>query len=152
MPQATQDRRFPRGALLGAAALVGLSLCAAGLGRLTGIGTTGIPNARAVASRTLLFEDRDDGAVVVREAPDGRTVAVLAPGSNNFIRGVMRGFARERRRESVSAQPPFLLTRWSDGRVSIEDLATHERIELVAFGQTNEAAFARLIYDRSASR
>jgi putative photosynthetic complex assembly protein len=64
----------------------------------------------------------------------------------------MRGFARWRRREEVGLEPPFLLTRWSDGRLSIEDVATHERIELVAFGQTNFAAFAHLLNDRSASR
>jgi putative photosynthetic complex assembly protein len=152
MPQATHNRRFPRSALIGAAALILFSLAAAGFARLSGIGTTGVPDAQVVASRVLLFEDRDDGAVIVREAEDKRLITVLAPGTNGFVRGVMRGFARERRREDVRTEAPFLLARWSDGRFSIEDAATHERIELVAFGPTNEAAFAHLLYDRSASR
>jgi putative photosynthetic complex assembly protein len=152
MVQTSQDRRFPRGALYGAGALVALSLLATGFARVSGIGTTQTPSANVVHTRELRFEDRPDGAVVVYESKTDRIVDVLAPGTNGFVRGVMRGFARERRREDVGPQPPFLLTQWSDGRLSIEDVATHERIELIAFGPTNFAAFARLLSDRSASR
>jgi putative photosynthetic complex assembly protein len=152
MAQTNQSRRFPRGALYGAGALVGLSLLATGFARVSGIGTTAAPDANVVQSRVLRFEDRSDGGVAVYEGETSRIVDVLAPGTNGFVRGVMRGFARWRRREDVGSEPPFLLTRWSDGRLSIEDVATHERIELVAFGQTNFAAFARLLNDRSASR
>ena len=152
MAQTHQSRRFPRGALYGAGALVGLSLFATGFARVSGIGTTAAPDANVVQSRVLRFEDRSDGGVAVYEGETSRIVDVLAPGTNGFVRGVMRGFARWRRREDVGSEPPFLLTRWSDGRLSIEDVATHERIELVAFGQTNFAAFARLLNDRSASR
>lgn len=152
MAQAKDDRRFPRGALLGAAVLVALAVLAAGFARLSGIGTTHAPEAKVVQSRELRFEDRADGAVAIYEANSDRIVDVLAPGTNGFIRGVMRGLARERKREDIGVAPPFLLTRWSDGRLSIEDVATHERIELVAFGSTNLAAFARLLQDRSASR
>ncbi len=152
MVQTKQDRRFPRGALYGAGALVALSLLATGFARVSGIGTTHAPDAMAVQSRELQFEDRADGAVTVYEAGTDRIVDVLAPGTNGFVRGVLRGLTRERRREDVGEAPPFLLTRWSDGRLSIEDVGTHERIELVSFGQTNFAAFARLLQDRSASR
>jgi putative photosynthetic complex assembly protein len=147
-----QNRRFPLGALCGAGALVGLSLLATGFARVSGIGTTAAPEAHVVQSRELRFEDRSDGAVAVYEAETGRIVDVLPPGSNGFVRGVMRGFARGRRREDVGSEPPFLLTRWSDGRLSIEDAVTRERVELVAFGPTNFAAFVRLLNDRSASR
>ncbi|MFZ0425754.1 MAG: photosynthetic complex assembly protein PuhC [Xanthobacteraceae bacterium] len=152
MAQTSKDRRFPRGALFGAGALVGLSLLATGFARVTGIGTSQAPTANVVQSRELRFEDRSDGGVAVYEAETGRMVDVLAPGTNGFVRGVLRGLARERRSEKVGSAPPFVLTRWSDGRLSIEDAATHERIELIAFGQTNFAAFARLLNDRSASR
>ncbi len=40
---------------------------------------------------------------------------------------------------------PFHLTRWSDGRLTIDDTATGQLIELEAFGHTNEDAFARLL-------
>jgi putative photosynthetic complex assembly protein len=99
-----------------------------------------------VESRELRFEDRDDGAVAVYEAADGATVDVLAPGTNGFVRGVMRGLARERKRQEIGQQPPFRLTRWADGRLTLDDTATGRRIELAAFGPTNTGAFARLLH------
>jgi putative photosynthetic complex assembly protein len=147
-----RSNRFPRGALAGAGALILLTLCGVGFARFTGIGITRAPTAEVMQSRDLQFRDRADGAVVIYQAGSDRIVDVLAPGTNGFVRGVMRGLARQRRREDLGAAPPFRLTRWSDGRLSIEDVATHVRIELIAFGPTNEAAFARLLNDRSASR
>lgn len=152
MAKSTADRRFPPGVLIGASVLIAFSMLATGLARLSGVLTNYVPAAAAVESRELRFEDRADGAVLVSEAGSGRIVDVLAPGTNGFVRGVLRGFARERRREDLGTAPPFLLTRWSDGRLSIEDAATHVRIELIAFGPTNVAAFARLLQYRSASR
>jgi putative photosynthetic complex assembly protein len=152
MAQTTKYQRFPKGALYGAGALIGLSLLITGVARISGISASQTPDANIVQSRELRFEDRPDGGVSVYEGRTDRIVAVLSPGTNGFVRGVMRAFARERRREDVGPQPPFMLTRWSDGRLSIEDVATHEHIELEAFGQTNFAAFAQLLNDRSASR
>jgi putative photosynthetic complex assembly protein len=136
---------FPKGALLGAAAVIGLSLILAGLGRLTGLGTTQMPAAVPVEARELRFEDRADGAVAVYEGRDGRLVDLVAPGTNGFLRGALRGLARERKRQDIGVEPPFRLTRWADGRLSLEDPATGRRIDLEAFGPTNAAAFARLL-------
>jgi putative photosynthetic complex assembly protein len=144
--------RFPRGALFGAAALVGFALVFTGFARLSGIGTTHAPDAAAIISRDLRFEDRNDGAVAIYDADNGNVVEVLSPGTNGFLRGVLRGLARDRKLQKIGTEPPFRLTRWVDGRLSIDDLATHQRIELWSFGPTNAAAFARLLYDRSASR
>ena len=77
---------------------------------------------------------------------------MLPPGTNGFIRGVLRGLARDRKLQRIGTEPPFRLTRWVDGRLSLDDPATGRRIELGAFGPTNAAAFAGLLYDRSASR
>ena len=78
----------------------------------------------AVQSRTLHFADRNDGAVEVTDA-DRHIVAVLPPGTNGFARGVMRGLARARKLEDVGQEPPFVLTRWADGRLSLDDPSTH---------------------------
>jgi putative photosynthetic complex assembly protein len=152
MSARSRIRPFPRGALFGAAALVGLALACTGFARVSGIGTTHAPEAAAIASRDLRFEDRADGAVAVYDVGSDRVLDVLAPGTNGFVRGVLRGLARDRRREDIGSDPPFRLTRWDDGRLSIEDTATHQRIELVSFGPTNVAAFARLLHDRRASQ
>lgn len=144
MSEAIHIRPFPRGALIAAAGLIVMSIVAAGAGRLSGIGVTRMPAAIPVQSRTLHFADRNDGAVEVTDA-DHRIVAVLPPGTNGFARGVMRGLARARKLEDVGQEPPFILTRWADGRLSLEDPSTKQDINLEAFGATNSAVFARLL-------
>jgi putative photosynthetic complex assembly protein len=145
MSEPMVGRPFPRGALLGAAALVSLALISATAARVTGIGTTAMPPAAPVESRDLRFEDRADGAVAVYEVPGDRLVEVVPPGTNGFLRGALRGLARERKRQEIGVQPPFRLTRWADGRLSLEDPTTGRQIDLGAFGPTNAGAFARLM-------
>jgi putative photosynthetic complex assembly protein len=144
MSSHTHHEHIPRGALIGAGMLVASTLLLAGYGRLSGYGTTRMPDMTAVATRELRFLDQPDGSVAVR-ARDGSDIARLAPGTNGFARGVLRGLARARRRESIGSEAPFRLTRWSDGRLSLADPATGTEIQLDAFGPTNAAAFARLM-------
>ncbi|MCC5885157.1 MAG: hypothetical protein JJT88_01855 [Gammaproteobacteria bacterium] len=99
-------------------------------------------------SRELLFLDRSDGAVVILDYPGGETVDVLSPGTHGFVRGVMRGMARERRSKKVGTEPPYRLSSWSDGRLTLDDPSTGRWVELVAFGPDNFQAFAQLL-DRS---
>jgi putative photosynthetic complex assembly protein len=143
---------FPRGALLGAGALVTIAIVAATTGRLTGIGASRMPDGTAVESRDLRFTDRSDGAVVITEAGSGRVVEVAQPGTNGFLRSTMRGLARDRKRRDMGEAAAFRLTRWADGRLSLEDEATGRRIDLGAFGPTNAEVFAHLMTARSAIR
>lgn len=144
---------FPRGALIGAGSFVGLALCltaAVPLGLLPRPQTaeaarieTGIKPAQV---RDLRFLDEADGAVRVVDAnglaPDER----ILPGTNQgFIRGVVRGLARDRHLRGIGQEVPFRLTRWENGRLSLRDLATDRTIELDSFGGDNSAAFARLM-------
>jgi putative photosynthetic complex assembly protein len=136
---------FPRGALLGAAALITLSLVTAAVGRLTQQGFGELPAGEPVASSELRFTDRSDGAVVIAEARSGQIVDVIAPGTNGFLRSVLRGLARERKRQDLGEQLPFRLTRWADNRLLLDDEATGRRIDLGAFGPTNAEAFGRVL-------
>ncbi|EWY39532.1 phosphonoacetaldehyde methylase [Skermanella stibiiresistens SB22] len=139
------DPVFPRGALLGAAALLLFTVSSAAVARLSGLGTVQMPEAVSVESRQLRFADRADGAIEVTDARTGGTAAVVDPGTNGFVRGALRGLARERKRQGVGIEPPFVLTRWADGRLSLTDPATGRVINLEAFGPTNAEAFARLL-------
>ncbi len=141
---------IPRGVLLAAAALVGFAIVSATAARLSGIGTTELPEVRAVDSRDLLFEDRANGGVAVLE--DGRVIDVVAPGTNGFLRGVLRGLARERKLRDITVQTPFRLTRWADGRLSVEDPATGRTVDLGAFGPDNWAVFAQILTIAEAAR
>ena len=104
------------------------------------------PPARPVRTADLLMQDNPDGSVTVTQAGTGRAVTTLEPKTNAFVRVLLTGLVRERRREGEGSHAvPFHLTRWSDGRLTVDDTATGRLIELEAFGRTNEAAFARLL-------
>ena len=145
------DQPFPRGALLGAGALLAATLLAAASGRLLGVGVVATPSPAPAASRELRFADRDDGAVIVLDTRSGGDVDVLEPGGDGFIRGVLRGLARDRRSRGVGPEAPFLLVRSTGGGLFLEDPQTGRRIGLDAFGPTNSGAFARLLDARPGS-
>ncbi len=145
MAQAQTTRPFPRPALIGAAAMIGFTMVAATVSRLTG-GAHNPPTAAALMARDLAFDDQSDGSILVRDVSDGRTVDVLAPGSNGFIRASLRSLAHRREFDGNESRV-FHLTAWADGRLTLGEPGT-DLIDLEAFGQTNEAAFARLLTDR----
>ena len=92
------------------------------------------------------MQDREDSSIAVMRASDHTLVDVVPPASNGFLRVLLAGLVRERRREGLGAPSiPFHLTRWSDGRLTIDDTATHRLIELQAFGPSNAGAFERLL-------
>lgn len=144
---------LPRGTLALAGGLVVFALVATSAVRLFGIPPSASPAAmRAqahiapVATRDLRFLDRADGAVVIEDVHTGRPAAIIEPGQKTgFIRGVMRGLARERRSRGIGDAPPFALTLWRDGELSLTDSATGRSIEMTAFGTANRAAFAALL-------
>ena len=141
-----QTVQFPRGPLLGAAALVGVTLVSVAAVRLAAPAPEVRPAAVvASGSRDLRFMDRSDGAVVALEGPLDQVVAVIEPGTNGFLRGVLRGLARERRSMGIGDRIAFRIGRPDGGRLAIEDLATGRRVDLDAFGPTNAQAFARLL-------
>jgi len=145
MSEPPTDPSVPRPLLLGMGALLALLIAAAGLARWTGVGTTSSPEGTPVERVVLRFDDRPDGAVVVRAGPaDGSPVDVLEPGHHGFVRSVLRGLVRARRARGIDDGPPFQLTRWADGRLSLDDPATGRTIELGAFGPANAQAFAAL--------
>lgn len=145
MSDHSRDEPFPRKPLIAVAALIGFSLLLVAGARLVGLSASQAPRSAVSERIDLRFEDRADGAVTVFRAEDTELVAVLPPGSNGFVRGVLRGMARERRSRGVGEEVPFRLARLADGRLTLQDLATGRVIELKAFGADNEAAFAALL-------
>ena len=143
MTQTSGDRAFPKGALLGAAALIGLAIMSASAARLTRTGPDR-PTGTILSARDLRFEDRPDGSIVVRDADTGRAADVLAPGTNGFIRASLRSLAT-RRRLNHDGDDTWHLVAWADGRLTLDDRESGGVIDLEAFGETNEVAFARLL-------
>ena len=148
----SDDRTLPLGALIGAGALVLGSLLLVTFARLSGYRPATPPVSRMISSYDLKFEDRADGAVLVYRSDDNRLVDTLQPGTNGFVRGVLRGLVRERRAEQVGAALPFRLTRWADGRLSLDDPSTGRHIDLEVFGPTNAGAFADILIASGATK
>lgn len=130
-------------ALLAVGAVVGVAVA-----RLSGMDPRQAPDAPAVATRSLVFSDRADGSIAVVDARSGALVHTVAPGEQGFIRGAMRGLARERKLRGLGADVPFELVARADGRVTLLDPATGRRIDLESFGPDNLGAFTQLLSDR----
>ncbi|MBV9825806.1 MAG: phosphonate-binding protein [Alphaproteobacteria bacterium] len=141
----------PRGALLGAAALIALTLGSIGASRLAGVTTSPLPDAPAVASRDLRFDDAVNGAIAIRDAATQQQIATVQPGNGGFVRGALRGLARDRKRDGLGSDIAFRLSRLADGRLTLRDLATGEQIDLEAFGHTNASVFAEFLTAKGAS-
>jgi putative photosynthetic complex assembly protein len=137
---------FPRLALIAGMVLIGGSIAAAAAGRYTQTNSAAaVQNVQPVAARDLAFFDMQNGSVEVRLSGGQQVVFVAAPGTNGFIRGVMRGMARNRHAHGFGQEEAFRLAQWPNGRLSLEDLATGKVIELGAFGAENRKAFAQLL-------
>jgi len=117
----------------------------AAVARYTGIGHVAPPTSTPLVSRSLVFQDAGASGVVVRDVEAGRDVVTLGPGQGMFVRSTVRALARGRRMRGIDAEVPFRLTRWRDGRTTLDDPATRTHIELSAFGPTNAAAFDALL-------
>jgi putative photosynthetic complex assembly protein len=100
------------------------------------------PPGRPWPSASLRFADTADGGVAVTDPVTGAGVAVLH-GEQGFLRGVLRGLARERRQHGIPAERPYVLSLHRDGRLLIRDEATGQHIDLASFGPDNAAVFRR---------
>lgn len=145
MSEQSNHSGIPRPVLLGIMALIGFSIIAVMTGRFGDVGRVSMAPSTEVDQVSLRFIDRRDGAVEVYKAANDERVAVVEPGKGGFMRGVLRGLARERRLSGELTQAPFTLRRWADGRLTLEDPKTGRVIDLGAFGVTNAGAFARLM-------
>jgi putative photosynthetic complex assembly protein len=124
--------------------VVSVSLAGAVYGRLTGMAKPQAASSAPTAERNLRFADRADGAVVITLSDTGQVLDV-AQGQNGFLRGTLRGFARQRRESGIGSGPPMRLSGYPDGRLVLFDPSTGRVVDLEAFGSLNEAVFARLL-------
>lgn len=101
------------------------------------------PDAAVTWQRSLQFADLPNGDVTVVDAQTRQTVARFS-GEQGFLRTTLRALARERHREKIATEAPFLLIGRADGRLTLLDPATQQRIDLESFGPSNAAVFASL--------
>ena len=143
LPPTRRPEALPRGAVLAIGAV--LLAVLAGVAGVRSSGTAiRAPDAPAIAMRQLRFEDRPDGSVAVIDASSGRQIDAVQ-GEAGFLRGALRALARERQKRDLGSGPAFELIARADGRLTLADPATGERLDLESFGPTNAAVFARLL-------
>ena len=139
----------PRPLMLAAVAMAILAIATAAGARLTGAGHMTVPATPIELVRDFRFDDAPDGSVVVLASAAGvpeREVARLRTGELMFVRSTVRALARGRRlNQATEAAAPFRVTRYENGRVTLDDPATGAHLELASFGPTNQAAFETLL-------
>ncbi|MCG6204813.1 phosphonate-binding protein [Rhodopseudomonas sp. HC1] len=145
MSEAAENFTVPKGALIGAAAIVLFAIGAGATVRLTGYGHSHMTPPAVVESMDLTFEDSSNGLVNIYRANDHTLVRVIHPGESGFVRVAMRGLARERMVAGVGSEPPFVLARHSNGQYTLTDTATRKVLDLNAFGADNLRAFSQLM-------
>ena len=101
-------------------------------------------DAGVVAKKTLYFKDLPNGSVGVISADSGQMIAQVE-GQAGFVRGILRALARDRRIRQITSDDAFELVSRSDGRLTLTDLATKNRIDLESFGKDNAAEFAAFL-------
>jgi len=117
-------------------------LVAVGLARWSGLDPR-TPDAPVQWQRYLQFRDVAGGDIAVLDHRSGQQVASFT-GEQGFLRITLRALARERHRESLSGDAPFLLIGRTDGLLTLQYPSTGQRIDLESFGPSNAAVFARL--------
>ena len=142
-----KERPFvPAGAVIAVFALIGFAFALVAIGRVANVSATPIEAAPVAETLLLEFVDGPDGAVLAVRADDGAIHARVAPETGGFVRGVLRSLVRRRNQLGLGVEAgPFALNRLADGHISLVDPATGERVDLGAFGPTNQAAFAAIM-------
>jgi putative photosynthetic complex assembly protein len=118
---------------------LGATLLMVGLARLAGV-SWHASDAETLWQMQLVFVDTAGGSVLVKDSASGRTLAQF-DGEQGFLRGTLRALARERKRRGIGPEAPFSLLGRADGRLTLLDPSTAQRIDLESFGPTNSAIF-----------
>jgi len=119
-----------------------LILLAIGFARWQGISDKQA-DAATVWQRDLIFADGPQGTVVVKDAKNQAEIAHFE-GEQGFLRSTLRALVRERKRLNIGPDAPMQLLGRADGRLTLLDPSTQQRIDLEAFGPSNAAVFAGL--------
>ena len=131
---------FPRWVLWSVGSLLLFTLVAIGLVRITGNGPDQLA-AATLTERLLRFEDRADGGVAVIDGVTGKLLTTVT-GEQGFLRGAIRALARDRTARKIGSEQPFKLISRTDGRLTLFDPVSGQRVDLESFGPSNAGVFA----------
>ena len=109
-------------------------------------------NSLTIQKTTLKISDASNGDILITVLDDEQTSiqekthkVIRFSGEQGFLRGTLRALARERRMRNLTAEAPFELALFQDGRLSITDTLTNKGIDIEAFGPDNVAVFMKVL-------
>ncbi|GLK78286.1 photosynthetic complex assembly protein PuhC [Methylopila turkensis] len=142
----------PRIALIGAGLLAAAAFGAALLGRAD-IGAMRNSQSPTVESRSLVILATGVGSSSVFDAETGALIRATSPGvEDGFVWGAVNGLSYGRKRVGGALDAPYMLVRRADGKLTLTDSVTGQRVLLNSFGTSNVAAFDRLLAHKEAAR
>jgi putative photosynthetic complex assembly protein len=137
--------KVPRAPLIGAAVLALLAYSIAISARVFGVGAAVEPVSVPIEERAIRFMAQPDGSLEVMDVNTGREIVRLtSDGGNGFLFGALRGITYKRSIARVAPETPFALTRWQNGKITLDDPSTGMHIAVNSFGPTQVASFERL--------
>ena len=137
--------------MIGAAALVVLTVVFVGFSRLAEISARETISTDIVATKKLLFKDNAGGDVSVVDWETGVPVWTYREAEGGFARTALRAMAYTRRLQGAGPDSPMLLQKAANGRLVLHDPVTNKEIGLNAFGEANLDQFA-VLFDTGAAQ
>jgi putative photosynthetic complex assembly protein len=134
----------PRGPLIGAFLLVALVFGVAIQARMSGRTASEEPVSVVAQQREVRFAVQDDGTLSVFDVGEGREIARLSSEKNGFLFGMLRGIRQKREVAHTDSTLPLRITRWQDGRMTLDDPATGMHVAVSSFGPTQVESFRQL--------
>jgi putative photosynthetic complex assembly protein len=145
MPADANFPILPRWFVTGAALIMLGALGGTAAMRLSGASAQQIPDAPVQSERHLKFDDMPSGSIRVTDAVQGETILEVAPGAQSFFRGAVRALVRERKKLGIGDEYPFHLVSRTDGRLTLMDPLSKQRVDIESFGPSNAAIFVELL-------
>jgi putative photosynthetic complex assembly protein len=142
-PQKSKTSSFSVVGILIGAALVSL-VAGVSYYRNAGYSAQVMSLSAPIEQRALKFSDTASGGVSVVDFKTGREILTV-DGEAGFFRSALRALVRARKQVGIGNELPFALVARIDGRLTLEDPATGQRIDLESFGPTNAASFSQLL-------
>lgn len=137
--------------LVGAAAIIMITVLGTAFARFTEIGTQERAETAITQSVMLRFTDEADGGVSVYNHDSGALIWHYPPETGGFVRTAMRAVVHSRKVAGIGPEAPFQLARTEEGRLLLTDPVTDLTVGLEAFGADNVRDFAQILDNKDAN-
>jgi putative photosynthetic complex assembly protein len=145
VPVALRDPGLSRRMVMGAGLLCASTFVWAFVTRRQNLAAREAHQKSIHQQRAFIVEGSTPGPLVLRDVDTNKVIKAYTSEQEGFVRMTLKGLERSRKSAEVDLRAPYQLTRYRDGTLVLEDIGTNQRIELIAFGSTNIAAFAELL-------